>query len=66
MGQWTFIQKDFCFTAGAILTDLANAFPGLLDGNSEVNGAELVAVLSEMIQTMAPEELEYLTLCARE
>ena len=36
--------------AKALLLDLINDFPGLLDGETEVNGADLVDSLSRSIQ----------------
>ena len=37
-------------TAKALLLDLIDDFPGLLDGDTEVDGADLVDALSRSIQ----------------
>lgn len=56
-------QNEFKNEASIILLGILSEFPGLLDGETEVNGSDLVELLSTACWMMSPDSKKFAATC---
>lgn len=57
------MNNEFKNEASIILLGILSEFPGLLDGETEVNGSDLVELLSVACSTLSPESKKFAAIC---